>query len=79
MRQHDPNPVALNEAFPRAKYVWLLRDGRHTVSSFHARPGSTGRRLSWLISPFELHWIWSSRRRAWGGRKSSAARCPLLD
>lgn len=33
---------ALNEAFPTAKYIWLLRDGRDTVSSFHARGWYTG-------------------------------------
>lgn len=33
---------ALNEAFPTAKYIWLLRDGRDTVSSFLARGWYTG-------------------------------------
>lgn len=33
---------ALNEAFPDATYIWLLRDGRDAVSSFHARGWYTG-------------------------------------
>lgn len=28
---------ALNDAFPNAKYIWLIRDGRDVVSSMYAR------------------------------------------
>lgn len=44
---------ALNEAFPTAKYIWLLRDGRDTVSSFHAR--------GWYTGSKELH-AWETWR-----------------
>ncbi|MFZ5484022.1 MAG: glycoside hydrolase family 99-like domain-containing protein [Pseudomonadota bacterium] len=38
---------ALDEAFPQASYVWLLRDGRETVASMHAR--------GWYTQSSELH------------------------
>lgn len=38
---------ALDEAFPQASYVWLLRDGRETVASMHAR--------GWYTHSSELH------------------------
>lgn len=46
---------ALNEAFPDAKYIWLLRDGRKTVASMYAR--------GWYTGAKELHdWeVWRIR------------------
>jgi hypothetical protein len=44
---------ALNEAFPDARYIWLLRDGRDAVSSFHAR--------GWYTGSQELH-VWERWR-----------------
>ncbi len=48
----------LHEAFPAAKFIWLLRDGRATVASLYARRTYTGRRFS----PDRLGQRWETTR-----------------
>jgi hypothetical protein len=49
---------ALHEAFPEAKFVWLIRDGRKTVASMVARRWYTGRHFS----PYPNPMIWENWR-----------------
>jgi hypothetical protein len=65
---------ALHEAFPDAKFVWLIRDGRKTVASMVARRAYSGK----LFSPYPNTMVWEDTQiradrlgemssRAWQG------------
>jgi hypothetical protein len=49
---------ALHDAFPEAKFIWLIRDGRTTVASMVARRWYTGRHFS----PYPIPMIWETWR-----------------
>ncbi len=73
---------ALVEAFPSAKYLWVIRDGRDAVASMHHRlwyhPREAQRRhpelSEWVANRIRADWIGEVSTAQWA-RLDSFARC----
>ena len=73
---------ALAEAFPSAKYLWVIRDGRDVVASMHHRlwyhPREAQRRhpelAEWAANRIHADWIGEMPTAQWA-RLDSFARC----